>query len=1135
MFENLGHSVLDSAFQGYNACIFAYGQTGSGKSYTMMGTPKEKGLIPRLCDAIFERIHQKTEADPNCSFKLEVSYMEIYNEKVRDLLDPAGTRHTLKVREHNILGPYVDGLSTLAVSSFEEIDSLMAEGNKSRTVAATNMNSESSRSHAVFTITLTCSIYDPMADVCGEKVSKMSLVDLAGSERAVKTGAVGERLKEGSNINKSLTTLGLVISKLADQASGKASKRDKFVPYRDSVLTWLLKDNLGGNSKTIMISTISPSADSYEETLSTLRYADRAKRIVNHAIINEDPNNRIIRELREEVEQLREQLMHATVQTELQERLSESEKLIKEMEQTWEEKLRKTEKIHQERQQTLEKMGISVQSSGIAVEKDRYYLVNLNPDPSMNALLVYYLKEKTLIGRPDAATKQDIQLLGLGIAPEHAIITIDKENAQLWMEPLSQAMTYVNGVRVYDRCLLRNGDRILWGNNHFFSLNCPVSKDDQQQPYQPMFDDGAMVRSDYFDYNYARDELLSLNHPDLEAAMYALEKQQAQQHPWSTAASPVGGQHLQAGKFGGSAVFGRLGGSAMNLASPNALASLKRMEKQAQEREENLKISLAKLREDIAKANTLAHEANLIAEEMRKNTEFKVTLQIPSTNLSPNKLRRGVLVSEPAILVKRKGCAAQIWSMEKFETNLIEIRDLYAEWKDRQEERRLQKQGSVSSETSTTSSTISFQPANDPFYEAQENHHLIGVANIFLEALMHDIMLDYQVPIISQQGEVTGRLHIEFGRIEGTFGERIADASASDDADTSCSEDGTNEEFASSRIGSNQIKVRLIIRSACNLPPELSNMVFCQYSFWDFCDVAAPIEFVDDDLQKRSSSTSPTSISGSSSNKLSDSDGRVFRFDMQKDFVITLSEEFLEHCADGALSIEVWGHRFSVNTPSSGLVVSKPSWGVADEQQKISRTLADRWRELKKRLELWVEIHELNDQGEYQPVEVQAQPDIQTGGVYQLRQGQQRRIAVRIAQVPGSGTLPLIVEAITSISVGCVYDRKKMHKSLDSYQEEDLNLLRDRWASALQRRQEYLQEQINELMVKTEKTPEEVEREQRLMTQWVSLVEERNASKCPTPDSGIPGAPSGSSRSNESNVGMEGHIPVIFLDLNSKF
>ncbi|KAL6435367.1 hypothetical protein ACFW04_005390 [Cataglyphis niger] len=428
VFDALGRDILDNAFQGYNACIFAYGQTGSGKSYTMMGSGDNKGIIPRLCDNLFDIIAKQQSSE--LTYKVEVSYMEIYNEKVHDLLDPKQNKQSLKVREHNVLGPYVDGLSQLAVTSFQDIDNLMAEGNKSRTVAATNMNSESSRSHAVFSVILTQTLTDSKSGVSGEKVSRMSLVDLAGSERAVKTGAVGDRLKEGSNINKSLTTLGLVISKLADQNSvNNNKKKDNFVPYRDSVLTWLLKDNLGGNSKTVMVATISPAADNYEETLSTLRYADRAKRIVNHAVVNEDPNARIIRELRQEVEALKEMLLHATVResffiliiyiysyinikrivyinsfnyaqgsivgqqrTDITEKLSESERLMKEISQTWEEKLVKTERLQHERQQALEKMGISVQASGIQVEKNKYYLVNLNDDPSLNELLVYYLK-----------------------------------------------------------------------------------------------------------------------------------------------------------------------------------------------------------------------------------------------------------------------------------------------------------------------------------------------------------------------------------------------------------------------------------------------------------------------------------------------------------------------------------------------------------------------------------------------------------------------------------------------------------------------------------------------------------------------------------------------------------------------
>ncbi|XP_027197078.2 kinesin-like protein KIF13A isoform X2 [Dermatophagoides pteronyssinus] len=1132
VFQNLGHSILDSAFQGYNACIFAYGQTGSGKSYTMMGSATEKGLIPRLCDSIFERIQNLTKEDPNSNFKLEVSYMEIYNEKVHDLLDPVGSRHSLKVREHNILGPYVDGLSTLAVSSFDEINSLMAEGNKSRTVASTNMNSESSRSHAVFTLTLTCSIYDPVANVVGERVSKMSLVDLAGSERAIKTGAVGERLKEGSNINKSLTTLGLVISKLADQASGR-NRKEQFVPYRDSVLTWLLKDNLGGNSKTIMISTISPAADSYEETLSTLRYADRAKRIVNHAIINEDPNNRIIRELRQEVEQLREQLIHATVNTDLQERLAESEKLIREMEQTWEDKLRRTEKIHQERQQALEKMGISVQSSGIAVEKDRYYLVNLNADPSMNALLVYYLKEKTLIGRPDAPVEQDIQLSGVGIRPEHAVIEIDKSRNQLWMESINDSRTFVNGVRVNERVRLRNGDRILWGNNHFFSLNCPATSDQSSSSSM----NTSKIENKYFDYNYARDEMLTCNDPDLKA-MFAMQNDPRQ----LSLMSKSGGGSV-GNSFSGSSPFlsnssmtksnssyGVMSNSSLNL-TPNQMHHSQRLlEKLALEREENFRIYLSKLKEEIAKANTLAYEANLIAEEMQKNTEFKVTLQIPPANLNPSRLKRGVFVSEPAILVKRKNFPSQIWSMEKFDSNLIEMREHYNEWKERQNS-KLKTQTSIDSNKSfvnncndsSPSSPTCIQPRNDPFYESQERHLLIGVANIFLQVLMQDVQLDYQVPIISQQGEMVGRLHIEFGRIEGNFGERIADAAFSDDDSASNdieSVDNNNmnnsviivDSEKPETIGPNQIKVRLQIKSASGLPSELSNFVFCQYTVCGLTDmiVLTPSDTTDfHRLDFNSSSQQQQQIS----------------FDHEREFIITLTEEFRELCTDGALSIEVWGHRISANP----ILIKNES-----EEQifKISRTLMDRWLELKRKLELWIEIHELNDQGTYTPVEIQHQPEFLTGGIYQLRQGQQRRILVRIENVPNSGTLPLIFHSIRFIQVGCVCVRSKVQKPLDSYQEGDLTVLNEKWSAILQKRQAYLQDQINKLMNKnTNKTQEDIEREHRLMNQWVTLVEERKVAKCPTPGSEIPGAPDDSW---EPPVGMENHIPVIFLDLNNE-
>uniref|UniRef100_T1J0U1 Kinesin-like protein KIF13A n=1 Tax=Strigamia maritima TaxID=126957 RepID=T1J0U1_STRMM len=1083
IYENVGTDILDNAFAGYNSCIFAYGQTGSGKSYTMLGSHENKGIIPRLCDALFERMFKNDDAF--LSYKVEVSYMEIYNEKVYDLLDPKGTKQTLRVREHNILGPYVDGLSVLAISSYQDIDNVMREGNKSRTVAATNMNSESSRSHAVFNIILTQILTDPASGVSGEKVAKLSLVDLAGSERAVKTGAVGERLKEGSNINKSLTTLGLVISKLADHSSGKS--KDKFVPYRDSVLTWLLKDNLGGNSRTVMVATISPASDNYEETLSTLRYADRAKRIINHAVINEDPNARIIIELRAELKMLKDQLINATMQEDIHEKLYESEKLMKELSQTWEEKLHRTELIHQERQQTLEKMGISVQASGIRVEQNKYYLVNLNADPSLNELLVYYLKDKTLVGRPDAPVENDIQLSGLGIMPEHCVIIVDASD--LYIEPLDGARTCVNGSVVKSKTLLRHGDRVLWGNNHFFRVNCPklsISNEVQNEvgdtPSRPI------------DYEFAREELMmkEMSNDPIQAAMKALERQheedkqgalEKQRQMYEKQLQMLRNQMSPSTPYAPYAGFDPLGLGKLTPSTPTVQL---RVEQWAQERcvslrnecmvaypyvlDELFKKSLAKLREDILKANALVREANCLAIEMGKQTEFGVTLQIPAANLTPNR-KKSAFVSEPAILVKRKKKPSHVWSMEKLENKLIDMRDMYNECKEKGTMKEVQSK------------------VNDPFYESQENHNLIGVANVYLTILFHDVVLSYHVPIISQQGEVAGRLHVEVCRIAEYFPDRCINYD--------------NESALS--VGS-QITCRISIKQAIGLPPSLSNFVFCQYNFWGHSEVTVVPPKIDPDYSDTSN----------------ERDSLSFKFDHTKEFTISATEEFVEHCSDGALSIEVWGHQ------SAGFGSSRSAVDL-DSQLLRSHSLADRWSELTRKIDMLVEIHELNEQGEYAPVEVIFKPENLTGGIYQLRQGQQRRIIVKVKPVQNSGTLPLICEAISSVAIGGVVARNKLQKGLDSYQDEDLASLREKWSDALIRRREHLDEQIKKIINKKDKNDQDIEREQNLIDQWVSLTEERNAVLFPGPKSGIPGEPA----EGEPIPGMEKHMPVLFLDLSA--
>ncbi|XP_054626515.1 kinesin-like protein KIF13B isoform X5 [Dunckerocampus dactyliophorus] len=1119
VFQCLGESLLHNAFLGYNACIFAYGQTGSGKSYTMMGSGDQPGLIPRLCSALFDRT--QTEQREQEKFTVEVSYMEIYNEKVRDLLDPKGGRQTLRVREHKVLGPYVDGLSRLAVASYKDIESLMSEGNKSRTVAATNMNEESSRSHAVFNIILTHTLTDVQSGTSGEKVSRLSLVDLAGSERAAKTGAAGERLKEGSNINKSLTTLGLVISALAEQ--GTAKNKTKFVPYRDSVLTWLLKDCLGGNSRTAMVATVSPAADNYEETLSTLRYADRAKSIVNHAVVNEDPNARIIRELREEVEKLRVQLTQAESlkAPELKERLEESEKLIQEMTITWEDKLRKTEEVAQERQKQLESLGISLQSSGIKVGDDKSFLVNLNADPALNELLVYYLKEDhTQVGSADS---QDIQLCGMGIQAEHCVIDITGDTAVI-LTPYPNARTCVNGSPVTTALQLHHGDRILWGNNHFFRINLPkrrtraaeeeegdggvMKKSGSSEQLDGDGDTASEVSSEVsFSYEFAQTEVMMKalgNNDPMQSVLQSLERQheeekrsalerqrQMYEQELQQLRRKLNPDRLSSGPSGAPVYGQSSGGQQSHYRSMERLSvggmshsnsAQSRLRQWSEDREAVLLRSLRRLREQIVRANLLVQEACFIADELERHTEYKVTLQIPSDNLNANRKRDAVL-SEPAIQVRRRCRGKQIWSLEKMENRLVDMRELYQEWQDYQHH------------DNDNPMMRSYFRRADPFFDEQENHSLIGVANVFLSCLFYDVKLQYAVPIINQKGEVAGRLHVEVVRVGGALEDNIA---GGDDPDNNLD----------SEIQDRKLVCMIKILQATGLPQYLSNFVFCQYAFWD---------------QPEPIIVGPEVDPSSSSPSTKDPHCMVV-FDSCKELAVSVSEDFIEYLTEGAVAIEVYGHRQADAGRNPAL------WDLSIIQAK-TRTLRDRWSEVTRRLELWIQILEINENGDFVPVEVIPGRDVSTGGIFQLRQGQARRIQVDVRSVQDSGTMPLIAEIVLAVSVGCVEITPTINgqegDEMDSYQERDLERLRRQWLAALTKRQEYLDQHLQSLVSKAEKTEDDMEREAQLLEWRLTLTEERNAVMVPSAGSGIPGAPA----EWVPLPGMETHIPVLFLNL----
>ncbi|XP_033643504.1 kinesin-like protein KIF14 [Asterias rubens] len=546
VYERVGRPLLDSAFEGYNTCMFAYGQTGSGKSYTIMGYNKETGIIPRFCRELFRRVdaHQEERA----KFTIEISFFEIYNEKIHDLLasssdadkDVGKKRAALKVREHPVQGPYVEGLSTFVANSYGDIHSWIALGNKQRATAATGMNDKSSRSHSVFTIVMTKTKAELIEgdEHTHNVTSKINLVDLAGSERCTSAQTTGDRLKEGANINRSLMTLGKVISQLAEKSVNRRKKF--FIPYRDSILTWLLKESLGGNAKTAMIATISPSSLHVEETLSTLRYAKQARSIINIAKVNEDPNARLIRELRAEITRLRgqgfttptrsrlpsqntpkdvEKIAHTEAIkeslaeiAELRRKLTESEHHMKEAEGSWKQRLKESEMRRVNEIREMEKSGVTFK-----VDNTLPNLVNLNEDPQLSEVLLYVLREgQTRLGKTDGHSCHQIQLSGALVEDDHCLIS-NKEGA-VTVKPVGDAQTFINGSLISSRHTLKHGDRVVIGD-HYFRFNHPQQVHDGSRSCESSV--GAV------DFEFARNELVAAQSARLEAE---LEEERLKNH-----------------------------------------------------------------------------------------------------------------------------------------------------------------------------------------------------------------------------------------------------------------------------------------------------------------------------------------------------------------------------------------------------------------------------------------------------------------------------------------------------------------------------------------------------------------------------------------------------------------------------
>ncbi|XP_058521964.1 stAR-related lipid transfer protein 9 isoform X2 [Ochotona princeps] len=468
VFQDLGTEVLSGAAKGYNICLFAYGQTGSGKTYTMLGTPASMGLTPRICEGLFIREEDYASLPSSC--KIKVSFLEIYNERVRDLLTKSGQRksYTLRVREHPEMGPYVQGLSQHLVTSYKQVIQLLEEGIANRITAATHIHEASSRSHAIFTIHYTQA--NLANNLPSEIASKINLVDLAGSERA-DPSYCKDRITEGANINKSLVTLGIVISTLAQNSqglsscqsiscvassrgtsAGRAPRRRSYIPYRDSVLTWLLKDSLGGNSKTIMVATVSPAHTSYSETMSTLRYASSAKNIINKPQVNERNFCWLDSEKDENLKEL-------VLQNELK---------IDQLTKDWTEKWNDWQAVMEHYS-----VGINRRRAGVMIDSSLPHLLALEDDVLSTGVVLYHLKEGTTkIGRIDSDQEQDIVLQGQWIERDHCTIT--SACGVVILRPVQGARCTVNGREVTASCRLTQGAVITLGKAQKFRFNHPA-------------------------------------------------------------------------------------------------------------------------------------------------------------------------------------------------------------------------------------------------------------------------------------------------------------------------------------------------------------------------------------------------------------------------------------------------------------------------------------------------------------------------------------------------------------------------------------------------------------------------------------------------------------------------------------
>ncbi|OMJ83613.1 hypothetical protein SteCoe_15401 [Stentor coeruleus] len=761
----LGEEVLNNAWEGYNCCLFAYGQTGSGKSYSMIGYGNNKGIIPISFKEIFQRTDQRKSETK--SFEVLVSMLEIYNEKIQDLLVPVSQRVQggLKVRESKDHGVFVEDLSKVQAADYEEIEKLMELGNTHRSIGATNMNATSSRAHTIFTIEFKQITKEGNRKM--EKVSVINLVDLAGSEKAGQTGATGDRLKEGCAINKSLVVLGSVIEALAEKSMGK--KGNVVVPYRDSALTRILSSALGGNSKTIMICALSPATVNYEETLSTLRYADRAKKIKNHAIVNETVEAKLTRE-NTELRNLLEELGGKDKIMELNEQVRElggTEKLKELKEQIAAlEKLKKEGMdfgTHQIKQAAAE--------NEFRVDISGPHIKNITEDQQLTGKVCYNFNNVPLVaGRKNANPPCNLIFASSSVSTRHCVFDKNEEDKITLKacDEKSSKNLFVNGKRFEGTIILNHMDRILIGTSTMFLFKIPGETSE--------------LKESDIDYEFVQDEKQKYDEEEFEKAM------PRQSVRASRALSQVD-IPLQSHRASINAPFAPPPPEIIAQPvepEPVITEEPSPFEQHYEEPLSNKKI----LHNKLAKLFPLINEANMLASDLGKHVKFsaKIINILPDDvreeeDLEPERWEKELKVE----VINQDYGLIWYWDSDKFEDRLCMLRELLDE-------------------------EVMPSPDEDPLWDPPEES-LIGKGYYSLKPL--GLLFDnpFDILIISAWGGDAGYLRMNIIPVDeaGMILEEGPD---------------TPEEL----IGQ-LISFRVEIKEARNLPPAHSNNVYCEFHF----------------------------------------------------------------------------------------------------------------------------------------------------------------------------------------------------------------------------------------------------------------------------------------------------------------